>query len=404
MFEKVFEKRDTDVASKDYPIDWTKVLVGSDSNSFNDETYTRCLNLLGDTVGKLSLEVRQETDKGNEVLKNHPLYELLRLRPNQEMNAFDVYGTLIRLLKHYGIAGLYINRGAYSGKVEGLYPVRIDGFIIDDLINSKAENKVLINFTCINTPGSCFSKDMIILRDMSLDGINSKSIKRSIKKTILSNIKANDYQLDLFSNGLTNKAVVQLMSDIKDENELKKLQDKFNRIYGSKGRIFTVPAGYNVQALNLSLADSQFSELKVLGKKGISSAMGVPYSFIDEMKGITDEDIMSFITITIFPILVQIEEEADWKLLSANERKNDIKIRFNINGLLRTTPKIQQEIICEYTKQGIYSLNYARKLADAPLLDKDVTVFPSGQVTLEQLVSGRVSYIKNSLKGGDNDA
>lgn len=402
MFEKVFEKRNTDVA--DYSIDWTRVLVGGDSNSFNDETYTRCLNLLGDTVGKLSLEVRQETDKGNEVLKNHPLYELLRLRPNQEMNAFDVYGTLIRLLKHYGIAGLYINRGTYSGKVEGLYQVRIDGFIIDDLINSKAENKVLINFTCINTPGSCFSKDMIILRDMSLDGINSKSIKRSIKKTILSNIKANDYQLDLFSNGLTNKAVVQLMSDIKDENELKKLQDKFNRIYGSKGRIFTVPAGYNVQALNLSLADSQFSELKVLGKKGISSAMGVPYSFIDEMKGITDEDIMSFITITIFPILVQIEEEADWKLLSSKERKNDIKIRFNINGLLRTTPKIQQEIICEYTKQGIYSLNYARKLADAPLLDKDVTVFPSGQVTLEQLVSGRVSYIKNSLKGGDNDA
>lgn len=401
MFEKVFEKRSTD-SSFGNSFDWASIL-NKDAFSLNrtDETYIQCLKILGDTVGKLSLEIKQDTDEGEKILDSHGLFSMLKLRPNDSMNAFDAYGTLIRILKHYGQAGIFIDRGTYSGKVKGLYPVIIDGFTIDNagLIKAAGNNKVLVDFTCVNTTGSCFEKDIIILRDNTLDGINGKSIRKSLKSTIQSNIKANNYQLDLFSNGLTNKAVVQLTSDIKEEKDLGKIQAKFNRIYSNEGRIFTVPAGYSVTPLNLNLADSQFAELKVLGKKGVSAALGVPFSFVDDLKAMTIEDIMSFISLTIHPLLAQIEQEMDWKLLTDTERENKIKIRFNVNGLLRMTPKQQQEIICEYVKQGVYSLNYAKGLLGVPLLPKDVTVFPSGQVTLEQLVEGKVSYI-NKVKGG----
>ena len=40
--------------------------------------------------------------------------------------------------------------------------------------------------------------------------------------------------------------MVQLTSDIKEEKELKKVQNKFNKIFSNNGRVFTVPAGYNV--------------------------------------------------------------------------------------------------------------------------------------------------------------
>lgn len=400
---RLFEKRDTTDTNT---FDWTKFILNTgigSSSSKKDETYCECLKILGDTVGKLALEVKQDTEKGEKPLKNHKLYEKLRLRPNESMSAFDTYASLIRLLKHYGQAGLYISRANYSGEVLGLYPVKIDGFIVDNkgIIKSSKDNKVVVDFSLLNECGSCFEKDIIILRDNSLDGMHGESIRNSVKSTIQSNIKANSYQLDLFSNGLTNKAVVQLTSDIKDEKDLKKIQSKFNRIYSNQGRIFTVPAGFNVNPLNLNLADSQFAELKVLGKKGVSAALGVPFPFVDDLKSITDEDIMTFISLTIHPILSAIEQEMDWKLLTQQERSNNVKIRFNVSGLLRMTPKKQQEIICEYVKQGIYSLNYAKGLLGVPLLDKDVTVFPSGQVTLEQLIEGKVSYVKDNLKGGD---
>ena len=122
--------------------------------------------------------------------------------------------------------------------------------------------------------------------------------------------------------------------------------------------------------------------------------MGVPFSFIDDLKSISDEDIASFISLDIHPVIESLEQEMDWKLLSKEDRLNGLKIRFNINGLLRNTPETQQKIICEYVKQGVYSLNYAKEILDVPLLEDDVTVFPSGQVTLEQLIAGNVSYVK----------
>lgn len=398
MFEKVFEKRSVSVEG----FNWSTWVKGEEDiiTSKKDSAYSACLNILSSSVAKLSLEIKQDTEKGEKVVTGHNLYEMLRLRPNSNMSSYSMLYSLISMYKHYGVAGIYIDRGK-NGTIYGLYPVKINQFTIDDkgIIKSDKINKVLVDFTCIDVQGSCLENDIIIIRDNSFDGIHGKDIKSSIDDTIDSNIKANKYQAELFSNGLTNKAVVQLTSDLKDEKDLKKVQNKFNKIYSNRGRIFTVPAGYNVTPLNLNLADSQFSELKILGKKDVAAALQVPFSFIDDMKNISEQEILSFITNTISPILISIEQEADYKLLSPSERKQGYKIRFNINGLLRTTPKTQQEIICNYVKQGVYSLNYGKKLAGAPLLDEDVTVFPSGQVTLDQLMNGDVSYLNG--KGGE---
>ena len=147
-------------------------------------------------------------------------------------------------------------------------------------------------------------------QDMSLD---------DIKESIDSNVKAQKYQSQLFSNGLTNKMVVQLTSDVKDSKELKKIQNKFDKLYSSNGRVFTVPAGFNVSAMNLSLADSQFAELKVIGKQDIASALGVPYSLI-EKGSLTEDENIAFLSNAIIPIITALEQEMDWKLLTDIDR------------------------------------------------------------------------------------
>ena len=373
MFEKVFEKRSVNVEGFNWST-WTK---GEEDviTTNKDSVYSTCLSILSSTVAKLSLEIKQDTEKGERTVTEHSLWEKLRLRPNISMSSYSMLYSLISMYKHYGIAGIYISRGD-NGTVYGLYPVKINQITIDDigLIKSDKKNKILVDFTCVDVQDSCLESEIIIIKDNSLDGVHGKASKNSIDDIINSNIKANKYQNELFKNGLTNKAVVQLTSDLKDEKDLVRVQEKFNRLYSNKGRIFTVPAGYNITPLNLNLADSQFAELKVLGKKDIASAMQVPFSFVDDMKNVTEQEILAFVTNTISPILISLEQEMDYKLLTASERKQGYKIRFNINALLRTTPKTQQEIICNYVKQGIYSLNYGKKLAGAPLLEEDVTV------------------------------
>lgn len=366
-----------------------------------EENYFTCLNILGNSIAKLSIDI----DEGTEHANNFYLYDTLKLRCNDNMSSFDTIKALIMMYKHYGKAGLYIDRNVVNGKIIGLYPVKIENVYVDDLglIQSDKKNKVLIEFRCGDVRGSCFDKDIIYLKDNSFDGIKGKATNKTIETTLESSIKAQEYQKDLFANGLTNKAAVQMMTDIKDEKELGKIQDKFNRLYSSKGRVFTIPAGYTISPLNLSLADSQFAELKDLSKKSISSALGVPYPLIE--KGIlTEDEALSYLTNTIQPILTQLEQELNYKLLTYNERQK-YNIRFNVNAMLRVNPEKQMNIITNYVKMGIYSLEYARRiLGIKENADGEIVVFPSGQVLLKDLIEGNLSYldrVPNSTKGGD---
>ena len=318
------------------------------------------------------------------------------------MNAFETIKALIMMTKHYGAAGLYIDYND-KGLVKALYPVRINQFIVDNagLIKSNKTNKVLVDFTCGDISGSCFDKDIIILRDNSIDGIKFKATKSYIKDSIETNVKAQKYQADLFSNGLTNKAVVQLTSDIKDDKELKKVQEKFNRLYSAKGRVFTVPAGFNISPLNLSLADSQFAELKVIGKKDITSAVGVPYSLI-EKGSLSEEENIAFLSNAIIPFITALEQEMDWKLLTERDRKKGYKIRFNVNAMLRTSPEKQSIILDRYVKDGIYTINDCKRILGVPLVEGgDVVTLPAGQITLENLIAGNATWQKDTVKGGD---
>lgn len=393
MFLDKIEKRST-VSGE---TNWTSWAKGEDDYTESDSTYYKCINLFAENVAKLPIITKISTDMGDVDANKFYLYEKLRLRPNDSMSAFETIKALVLMTKHYGSAGLYIDRDS-KGVVKGLYPVKINGFTIDDvgLIKSTKKNKVLVDFTCVDVQGTCFEKDIIILRDNSINGVDYKRTRSYIRDSINTNIKAQKYQSQLFANGLTNKMVVQYASDIKDEKEIKKTQAKFDRLYSSNGRVFTVPAGYNVSAMNLSLADSQFAELKIIGKQDITSAIGVPYSLL-EKGSLTEEETIAFLSNAIIPIITALEQEMDWKLLTKADREKGYKIRFNVNAMLRTSPLIQSQIIDTYLKDGAYTPNDAKRILGVPLVKGgDTVLLPSGQITLESLINGKATWQKDT--------
>lgn len=412
MFWDNVEKREDAVTVNDWSTIYSfengydnPVGVGS---GLNESTYFSCLKIISESVAKCPFQVKQETEKGEIVSNEHYLTDLLRLRPNPNMSAIDTFKTLVVLSKHYGIAGLYMDR--VGGKVKAFYPVRITNMTIDDagLIKSSMANKILYDYQGVNGEyGSCFENDIIVLRDFTLDGIHANATRNVLKESLDTSIKSQGYLNKLFQNGLTNKIVVQLTSDLKDEGELRKVQDKFGRIYSNNNRIFTVPAGYNVSSLNLSLSDAQFAELRGMSKKDIAGSMGVPLSKLGEIieNAKSDEqDNISFLTDTLQVTFTQIEQELDWKALTEADRRKGIKVRANTNVMLRLEAETQAKVVSEYVKNGVYSLNKAKEILGVEKLDKDVTTFPSGQVTLEQLMSNDVSYTKKVGDGNVIDA
>lgn len=373
---------------------WDDVIgEGFNIGDMTEQTYFNSLTILSNSIAKLPIILKQNTENGEIEAKDNELFDILKLRMNENMNTFEVMKAFILRFKHYGISGLFINRNS-KGKITGLFPVKINKITIDNvgLIKSKKNNKVIIDFQCCGKNDTCFDKDIIILKDNSFDGIHFKPTKDYIKNTIDTNLQAQKLQKDMFSNGLTNKAAVQMVSDIKDQKELNKIQEKFDRLYKSSQRLFFLPAGYQISPLNLDLASSQFAELKTMGKNDICNALGVPVALLD--KGfLTEEETISYLTNTLFPIIVQIEQEMNYKLLTQLNRKNGFKIRFNVNAMLRTSAETQKNIIVDYVKNGVYSLEYARKLLGVHSdFENEVVSLPSGQILLSDLINGNATW------------
>ncbi|NFL75360.1 phage portal protein [Clostridium sporogenes] len=409
IWDKI-EKRNNGDLSK-----WTYTSLfeqGYEANNKKEITYYSCVDILSKSIAKCPLQVKRETEKGEVVEKKHCLYEKLRLRPNPYMNAIDCMKAFVALSIVKGMSGLYINKDK-SGRIEGLYPVEISNITIDNmgLIKNNRKNKILYDFYMLsdNNLYSCFEKDIILLKGYTEDGINADSITKILSQNLNTSIKSQEYLNKLFSNGLTNKIAVQLTSDIKEEKELKKIQSKFDRIYSSNGRVFTIPAGYSVNTLDLKLADAQFEQLRRLSKEEIAGALGVPLSklgFMKENAKSEEQDNLKFYTDTLLVYFEQIEQEMDWKLLTDTDRKKGYKIRSNTNVLLRTDSKTQAEVINSYVRNGVYDLDMARGILGVKKLGGEpIITLPSGQVLLKDLLAGNVSYLKNKfdIEGGEKD-
>ncbi len=337
------------------------------ASAVREITYLTCLKLLSESVAKTPLYVVQKTSEGQERLEYHPVNELLSLRPNEYMTAVDFWRAYIVNAYHNGYGAAY---KVYSedGRLLELIPVEITSVTIDNagLLRSNLQNKVIYGFT---VPGSgieeyAFQEELMLNRGMTFNGIEAMPYRSLGKTAIDTNIKMQKYLNNLYDNGLTNKAVVQLTSDIKEEKELRKLQNKFERIFKAGKRIFTVPAGYNVSTLNLSLADAQFDTIRRMSISQIAALLGIKMHQLNDLQDTNNNSLeqqqLSYLQDTLLVIFTAIEQEATWSLFTREERNKGIRARFNTNVILRSTPIQQKEILCGYVTSGILTPNDAR--------------------------------------------
>ena len=116
------------------------------------------------------------------------------------------------------------------------------------------------------------------------------------------------------------------------------------------------------------------------------------------------QDNLDFLTDTLQILFTKLEKEFNYKLLQTTERENT-KIEFNIGSLLRLDAKTQAEVVNSYVKNGVYSLEYARRILGIESdFDKEIVTLPSGQVLLKDLIDGNVSWQKGNNKDDDNDS
>lgn len=356
-------------------------------------TYFTCIKKIAEAVAKTPLYLVQDTENGIRRATEDPLNELLSLRPNPYMTAVDFWKAIEATRQHDGISAAVKQYGR-KGELLALYPCTIEGMTIDDagLLKSKFRNKILIEYrvTGSSTTDYGFYEDLLIFKGFTMDGINTKPVRELVKSTIEGQIKAQNYLNNLYDNGLTNKMVVQFTSDIKDEKELGKIQAKFGRLYSKGKRIFTVPAGFSVQPVNLSLADAQYEQIRRMSISQIAALFGVKMHQLNDLKDTNNNSLeqqqLNFLVDTLLILYESIEQEVTWSALTKEKRAEGYKARFNTNVILRTDAKTQQEILCGYTAAGIYKPNESRlELQREKVPEGDELIVNAGVLKLKDI-------------------
>lgn len=417
LFERIFKsKNNSDIQ------EWIQLadFLGIDKNLDNDvrseATYFACMRILSESVGKLPLKLLRKTKKQGVVeARNHPLYNIVRNRPNRFMTSTSFWSSTEYMRNHYGNAyNLIVNYGKKT-KLILLDSSKMEIWYDDAKLLSDVPDVWYLYSNAGKTYK--FSSEEILHFKTSLtdkDGLRGLAVKEILQSTIKGNQKAQKMQNALYDSGFTAKAVVQYTGSLNDDsvkNFLKNIENYAKGKVNSMKGIVPIPLGTQLTPLNTKLGDNEFLELKKYSALQIANAFGIkPVQINDYSKSSyssSESQNLAFLVDTLLFILKQYEEEINYKLLSDNEIKQGYYFKFNTGMLLRADLKSQVESLTKGISNFLYTPNEARAFLDLEAKDGgDVLIGNGSTIKINQIGSQYGANTENktsdiSLEGGD---
>lgn len=346
---------------------------GSVGENLSEVTYFTCMKMLSESLGKLNIDLMQDTDKGTVKIKNHELYNLMKYRPNPYMTP-STFKSLVEFNRnHYGNAFIWVR---YQGaRVKDMWVLENENVnvLVDDINLFKSENRLYYEYTNPKTLKKVMlsEKEVIHLKcGISKNGYLGLSVQDVLASTMKGNKASQNFLNSLNEKGLTARAVLEYVGDL-DRNrkaELVKTIEEFATGEDNAGRIIPIPLGMKLTPLDLKLTDSQYFELRKYSALQIAAAFGIKPNQLNnyEKSSYSNSEMqnLSFYVDTLLFILKQYEEEFNYKLLTEEERRQGFHFKFNVSSILRADIKTQAECLSKYVNNGIYTPNEARKYLD----------------------------------------
>lgn len=343
----------------------------SDPDAMQDVTYFTCLKILRENIAKMPFKVIRETQvKGVEDAFDHPLYDVLNVRPNPYVTPTFFWAGVEQARNHYGnayvwIKGAGIKSAPYTlwhmpaGEVEVYY----------DLANPVDEQPDIYYFW--STGGEMRvlkSHEVMHFRSSdTVDGIMGIPLIDRLGATVKGGIDSQKFQNDLIGSGMTGKAVLQYSGEIDPKKEKVFREHIQDYIKGDKrgyGNVVPIPVGSSLTPLNLKLTDSQFKELKEYNAIQIASAFGIQPQQIGDMTktsyASSQAQNENFFTSTMLYIKKLYEQEATYKGVSPEERKAGYRCVLDSSELLMSSWKDEVDAALKAVQGAVATPNEVR--------------------------------------------
>ena len=331
-----------------------------------------CVRILSEAIAGLPLHVYQyRMDGSKERFPQHPLYTLLHNEPNPEMTSFVFRETLMSHLLLWGNAYAQIIRNG-RGQPVALYPL-----LPSKMDVSRAANGQLLYTYYRDTDESglkpkggyiTLRRDEVLhIPGLGFDGLVGYSPIAMAKNAIGMALATEEYGARFFANGANPGGVLEHPGVIKD---VQRVKDSWNAAYQGSGnahRVAVLEEGMKFQAIGIPPEQAQFLETRKFQIDEIARIFRVPPHMVGDLEKSSFSNIeqqsLEFVKYTLDPWVVRWEQSLCQALLLPSE-KNDLFIRFNLDGLLRGDYASRMTGYATGRQNGWLSANDIRELED----------------------------------------
>lgn len=316
---------------------------------------------IAQTVASLPLIIYRRTSAGKERHVNHPVYMLLKRRPNAYMSAFQYWeSAMLHLLlrgNHYALR-ITDNRGVVR-ELLPLNPARV-------VVSRSEDGDIRYAFTDEMGRQYEFSRSEVFhVAATSYDGICGMSVLHIARESLGGAIATEEHNLRFFSNGTHTGGVVSMTGALKDQAAIDRFRKSFAQAYSGLGnahKVLVLENGAEFKELGVNPEDAQFLESRVFSVQEVARWLNMPPHKLKDLSRATYDNIsseqISYLTDTIRPWLVRVASAVNDQLLSGFG--DAIFAEHKTEAILKTDLQTRYEAYSYALQNGFMSANEVR--------------------------------------------
>lgn len=347
-----------------------------------------CVRLLSEAVAGLPVGMFERKPDSRVPVPSHPLLGLVRDHPNSDIDAAELWRTVVGWMLLRGNAYVYVERNN-GGSPVGLWPVSPQAVEVKRTESGRLVYKVRLDMTeyapITERNGNVQAENMLHYRAFGLgtEGLSPVGLAR---QSVGIAFAAQSYVGGFFARDASPGGVVSVPGSLTDEQyerlerQWKSLHEGFDKAH----KLAVMEGGSKWEATTLSPSDAQFIETQKFSRGEIASIFGVPPHMIGDTEkstswgsGIAEQGI-GFVTYSLRPWLNRLERVTG-RLLQREAR--DLRLRWNVDGLMEGDTKARYDAYAVGKQWGWLSTNDIRRREDEePIENGDAYLQPLNMV------------------------
>lgn len=316
-----------------------------------------CARVIAEGIAQVPFKMFKERVSGNgmDAAKDHGLYELLSLQPNEWQTSFELREQIGLHLAFSGNSYVYKVRGL-RGEIVELLPFEPNS--VQVIRGADWTRKYLVS-TWGGESYEVASEDMWHLRGISWDGVSGLDGVKLARETIGLSLAMEEHAARMFSNGAKTGGILSTEQKL-DKPQTELLRDSWQQMQGGNSNAYKtaiLSGGLKWQSLAMTGVDAQHLEQRRFEVENTCRFFRVmPIMVMQADKAATyassENMFIAHVVHTLMPWYARIEQSASVNLLTPEERHQGYYFQFMAQALMRGASKDRADYFAKALGSG----------------------------------------------------